>query len=71
VVLPEGRGCSERCCAGTGSLGDDVAVAARVLDCDHSKIGRLETGQRGALCRDLRDLLAGYGVEEEAASTGG
>jgi len=38
--------------------------AARVLECDRSKISRIETGQRGIRPRELRELLAEYGVPE-------
>ncbi len=34
------------------------------LDCSASKISRLETGQTGASPRDVRDMLALYGVAE-------
>lgn len=51
------------------NLGYDLADAARVLECDRSKISRLETGQRGISRRDLRALLTEYGVAEEARST--
>lgn len=34
------------------------------LDCSASKISRLETGQTGASPRDVRDMLALYGVSE-------
>jgi transcriptional regulator with XRE-family HTH domain len=43
-------------------LGYGLADAARVLECDRSKISRIETGQRGIRIRDLRDLLREYGV---------
>jgi len=36
--------------------------AAMVLECDKSKISRLETGVRGIRARDLRELLKAYGV---------
>ena len=42
--------------------------AARLLACDRSKISRIETGQRGIRPAELRDLLAGYGVDEPAAT---
>jgi transcriptional regulator with XRE-family HTH domain len=44
-------------------LGYDLAVAARVLECDRSKISRIETGQRGIRPRELRELLAEYGAD--------
>ena len=31
--------------------------AARVLECDRSKISRIETGQRGIRPKELRELL--------------
>jgi transcriptional regulator with XRE-family HTH domain len=45
-------------------LGYVLEDAARVLDCDRSKISRIETGQRGIRPRELRDLLTEYGVDE-------
>ncbi len=38
--------------------------AARVLECDRSKISRIETGQRGIRPKELRELLTEYGVGE-------
>jgi transcriptional regulator with XRE-family HTH domain len=38
--------------------------AARILECDRSKISRIETGQRGVRPKELRELLTEYGVEE-------
>jgi transcriptional regulator with XRE-family HTH domain len=38
--------------------------AARILECDRSKISRIETGQRGMRPKELRELLAEYGVDE-------
>ena len=38
--------------------------AARVLECDRSKISRIETGQRGIRPKELRELLAEYGVPD-------
>jgi hypothetical protein len=46
-------------------LGYTLDDAARILECDRSKISRIETGQRGIRGRELRDLLAEYGVDEE------
>jgi transcriptional regulator with XRE-family HTH domain len=37
--------------------------AARILECDRSKISRIETGQRGVRPKELRELLTEYGVE--------
>ena len=42
--------------------GYGLAEAAKILDCDRSKISRVETGQRGIRPRDLGDLLTEYGV---------
>jgi len=36
--------------------------AARILECDRSKISRIETGQRGIRPKELRELLTEYGV---------
>jgi transcriptional regulator with XRE-family HTH domain len=36
--------------------------AARVLECDRSKISRIETGQRGIRPKELLELLTEYGV---------
>jgi transcriptional regulator with XRE-family HTH domain len=38
--------------------------AAAILGCDRSKMSRIETGMRGIRSRDLRDLLAEYGVSD-------
>jgi len=46
-------------------LGYDLADAAAVLECDRSKISRIETGQRGIRPKELRELLAEYGVSEQ------
>lgn len=43
-----------------------VEQVAQRLECSTSKISRLETGQRGASPRDIRDLCEIYGVEEAA-----
>jgi transcriptional regulator with XRE-family HTH domain len=45
---------------------DDVAC---ILECDRSKISRIETGQRGIRSRELRDLLAEYDVDKQAQET--
>jgi transcriptional regulator with XRE-family HTH domain len=50
-------------------LGYDLREAAAILDCDRSKISRIETGQRGIRARELRELLTEYAVppaEQEA-----
>ncbi len=36
--------------------------AARILECDRSKISRVETGQRGIRPKELRELLTEYNV---------
>src|ERR1035441_2867077 len=51
------------------SLGYRLDDAARILECDRSKISRIESGQRGIRARDLRDLLAEYGVGEQEQRT--
>jgi transcriptional regulator with XRE-family HTH domain len=38
--------------------------AARILECDRSKISRIETGQRGVRPKELRELLVEYRVDE-------
>jgi transcriptional regulator with XRE-family HTH domain len=43
-------------------LGYRLDDAARVLECDRSKISRIETGQRGIRAKELRELLTEYGV---------
>jgi transcriptional regulator with XRE-family HTH domain len=50
-------------------LGYNLDEAARILECDRSKISRIETGQRGIRSKELRELLTEYGVpasEQEA-----
>jgi transcriptional regulator with XRE-family HTH domain len=51
------------------NVGYTLEDAARVLECDRSKISRIETGQRGIRPKELRELLAEYGVpdSEQAA----
>ena len=51
------------------SLGYRLDDAARILECDRSKISRIESGQRGIRPRDLRDLLNEYGVAEPEQQT--
>lgn len=43
-------------------LGLPLEEAARVPECDRSKISRIETGARGIRPRELHDLLTEYGV---------
>jgi transcriptional regulator with XRE-family HTH domain len=50
-------------------LGYRLEDAARILECDRSKISRIESGQRGIRARDLRDLLTEYGVGEQEQLT--
>jgi transcriptional regulator with XRE-family HTH domain len=47
------------------NLGYTLDDAARILECDRSKISRIETGQRGIRGKELRELLAEYGIDEE------
>jgi transcriptional regulator with XRE-family HTH domain len=44
------------------SLGWNLDEAARILECDRSKISRIETGERGIRPKELRELLAEYNV---------
>jgi transcriptional regulator with XRE-family HTH domain len=51
------------------SLGYTLDQAALILECDRSKISRIETGQRGIRPKELRELLTEYcvpGSEQEA-----
>jgi transcriptional regulator with XRE-family HTH domain len=43
-----------------------VDQVAELLLCSPSKVSRMETGQRGATQRDIRDLCRIYGVTQEA-----
>jgi transcriptional regulator with XRE-family HTH domain len=47
------------------NLGYTLDDVARVLECDRSKISRIETGQRGIRGKELRELLAEYGVDDQ------
>ncbi len=47
-------------------LGLTVDQVAERLLCSPSKVSRMETGQRGATQRDVRDLCALYGIADEA-----
>lgn len=47
------------------NLGYTLDDAAQILECDRSKISRIETGQRGIRGKELRELLAEYGIGEE------
>jgi transcriptional regulator with XRE-family HTH domain len=44
------------------NIGYTLEDAARILECDRSKISRIETGQRGVRPKELRELLTEYGV---------
>lgn len=46
------------------NLGYTLDDVARVLECDRSKVSRIETGQRGIRGKELRELFAEYGVDE-------
>jgi transcriptional regulator with XRE-family HTH domain len=50
------------------SQGFALGDAARVLECDPSKISRIETGQRGIRGRELRELLDVYGIGDQQQS---
>jgi transcriptional regulator with XRE-family HTH domain len=50
------------------NLGYTLEDAARILECDRSKISRIETGQRGIRAKELRELLAEYGIGEQQAT---
>jgi transcriptional regulator with XRE-family HTH domain len=43
-------------------LGFNLDQAALILECDRSKISRVETGQRGIRAKELRELLDEYDV---------
>jgi transcriptional regulator with XRE-family HTH domain len=47
-------------------LGLTVDQVAERLLCSPSKVSRMETGQRGATPRDVRDLCTIYGITDEA-----
>jgi transcriptional regulator with XRE-family HTH domain len=42
---------------------------ARLLDCDRSKVSRIETGVRGIRPKELRELLEDYGVPAQERDT--
>src|ERR1700733_12219672 len=44
------------------AMGYTLEDAARILECDRSKVSRIESGQRGIRGKELRELLAEYGV---------
>jgi transcriptional regulator with XRE-family HTH domain len=47
------------------NLGRTLEDAAAVLECDRSKVSRIETGQRGIRVKELRELLTEYGIDDE------
>ena len=47
-------------------LGYALDDAAHMLDCDRSKISRIETGHRGIRRRELLELLTEYGADKQA-----
>jgi len=48
------------------SLGYSLRDAAKILECDVSKVSRIETGQRGIRPMELRELLTEYGADAAA-----
>ena len=44
------------------NLGYTLSDAAQVLECHASKVSRIETGERGIRAKELRELLAEYGI---------
>jgi transcriptional regulator with XRE-family HTH domain len=46
------------------TVGYSLHDAAKVLECDVSKVSRIETGQRGIRPKEARELLTEYGVPE-------
>src|ERR1700735_4579231 len=46
--------------------GMTVDQVATELLCSPSKVSRMETGQRGATARDIRDLCTLYGITDDA-----
>jgi transcriptional regulator with XRE-family HTH domain len=51
------------------SCGLTLGDAAQVLECDRSKLSRVETGQRRIRAKELRELLTYYDVSEPAKAT--
>src|SRR5215468_9682552 len=47
--------------------GVTIEIVAERLECSSSKISRIERGHSGASPRDVRDMLAVYGVTGSAA----
>lgn len=48
------------------ALGWTLDDATELLECDRSKLSRIETGERGIRRKKLRELLREYGVDEAA-----
>jgi transcriptional regulator with XRE-family HTH domain len=48
-----------------GQAGYSLDDAAHILECDRSKISRIETGQCGIRPKELRELLVEYGVDDD------
>jgi transcriptional regulator with XRE-family HTH domain len=46
------------------NIGYSLEDAAMVLECDMSKVSRIETGHRGIRPKELRELLTEYGVPQ-------
>jgi transcriptional regulator with XRE-family HTH domain len=46
------------------ALGYSMSDVAGLLECDTSKVSRIETGDRGIRAKELRELLAEYGTDE-------
>jgi len=51
------------------AIGYSMSDAARLLECDTSKISRIETGERGIRPKELRELMAEYGADEATVQT--
>jgi transcriptional regulator with XRE-family HTH domain len=49
------------------AAGVTIETVAERLECSASKISRIETGHSGATPRDVRDMLAVYGIDGPAA----
>ena len=47
------------------NLGYSLVDAAGILECDASKVSRIENGHRGIAAKELRELLTDYGIEGE------
>jgi DNA-binding XRE family transcriptional regulator len=47
------------------NLGYTLEDAAQFLQCDRSKLSRIETGQRGIRPKELCELLTEYGIDEQ------